>query len=322
MDKERFETETTFEYLLRLLIAKRNGQSLSWNEIATRLDGLYGSGDYLRKLAYGIYEYDNYLKGHENLHVANRVLCLSDLHIPFNLPLETFKKYKGEIDVLILNGDIVDMQGISKFPKLYRVSPMEELVEGRAFLISLIDYLKPKKVIAINGNHEMRFGNYLAKNLDSDVLELMPNSPLELIFIDGFSWYDKRHKQKVKYNPLTDIYPNIDFVYPDDWKYQLGDTIFCHPTAFSGQPLKTADKSLDWFLKNNYKFDNLIVAHTHKVGNYFMAGKGLYESGCLFDLEKNNYTDGKLTTPQSCGYIYIEQDINGSTVNIKQEWLK
>lgn len=320
---KRFEQETNFEYMLRLVLAKRNKDTnLGWDEIAELLGGEYGSAEYLRKLAYGIYEYDDYLNGNENKHVANRILCISDLHIPFHLPLETFAKYKGKVDTLILNGDIVDMQGISKFPKSYRVSPMEELIEGRAFIISLLDYLKPKRVVAINGNHELRFGAYLAKHLDSDVLELMPNSPLELIFMDGFKWYDKRQKQKIDYKALDVVYPEIEFIYPDDWKYQIGDTIFTHPYTFSGQPLKTADKALDWFLKSGYQFDNLVVAHTHKVGNYFLAGKGMYEQGCLFDLEKNNYTDGKLTTPQSCGYIYMEQNAKGSTVNIKQEWLR
>lgn len=323
MQIKRLEKETTFEYMLRLVLAKRTKDTnLGWDEIAELLDGEYGSGEYLRKLAYGIYEYDDYINGAENKHIASRVLCISDLHIPFNLPLETFSKYEGKVDVLILNGDIIDMQALSKFQKSYRVSPMEELIEGRAFIISLIDYLKPKRVICINGNHELRFGAYLAKHLDSEVLELMPNSALELIFMDGFKWYNKRQKQKVQYEALQYVYPEIEFIYPDDWKYQFGDTIFCHPHAFSSQPLKTADKALDWFLKSGYQFDNLIVAHTHKVGNCFIAGKGLYEQGCLFDLTKNNYTDGKLTTPQSCGYIYLEQNAKGSTVNLKQEWIK
>ena len=320
---KRLEKETNFEYMLRLVLAKRSKDTnLGWDEIAELLGGEYGSAEYLRKLAYGIYEYDDYLNGNENKHVASRILCISDLHIPFHLPLEHYERYRGKVDVLVLNGDIVDMQGISKFPKSYRVSPMEELIEGRAFIISLLDYLKPKKVIAINGNHDTRFGAYLAKHLDSEVLELMPNSPLELIFEDGFYWYNKRHKQKVYYEALQYVYPEIEFIYPDDWKYQLGDTIFCHPSAFSSQPLKTADKALDWFLKSGYQFDNLIVAHTHKVGNYFIAGKALYEQGCMFDLTQNNYTDGKLTTPQSCGFMYIEQNTKGSTVNVKQEWIK
>ena len=323
MNVKRLEKESSFEYMLRLVLAKRNKDTnLGWDEMAELLDGEYGSGEYLRKLAYGIYEYDNYLNGNENKHVASRILCLSDLHIPFNLPLETFEKYKGKVDVLVLNGDIVDMQALSKFPKAYRVSPMEELIEGRAFIISLLDYLKPKKVIAINGNHDLRFGAYFQKHLDSEALELMPNSPLELIFMDGFKWYDKRHKQKNEYKALKEVYPEVEFIYPDDWKYQLGDTMFAHPNAYSSQPLKTADKAFDWFLKSGYQFDNLVVSHTHKVGNYFIAGKMLYEQGCLFDLEQNNYVDGKLTTPQSCGYIYFEQNTKGSTVNVKQEYIK
>lgn len=323
MNIKRIEQESNFEYMLRLVLAKRNKDTnLGWDELADLLDHEYGSGEYLRKLAYGIYEYHDYLHGKENKHVHDRILCISDLHIPFNLPLETYEAYKDRVDTLVLNGDIVDMQGISKFPKTYRVSPMEEMIEGRAFIIELLDLLKPKKVIAINGNHEQRFGAYLAKNLDSEVLELMPNSPLELILLDGFKWYNKRQKQKVHYEALADLYPAIEFVYPDDWKYQLGDTIFCHPSAFSVQPLKTADKAFDWFLKSGCQFENLIVAHTHKVGSYFLSGKGLYEQGCLFDLEQNNYTDGKLVTPQSCGLMYIEQNIKGSSVNIIQDWIK
>ena len=40
-------------------------------------------------------------------------------------------------------------------------------------------------------SHDLRFQNYLAKNLDSDILELMPKTALELILIDGFNHYNK-----------------------------------------------------------------------------------------------------------------------------------
>lgn len=322
MNTKRLEKETDFEYLLRLVLAKRNKEiNMDWNEIAS-LVGNFGSGEYLRKLAYGIYAYTDYLNGNEGKHVASRILCISDIHIPFNLPIDTYEKYKGNIDVLILNGDVIDMQGISKFPKLYRVSPMEEIIQGRSYIISLIEYLKPKTVIGINGNHEIRFGNYLAKNLDTDVLELMPNSPIELIFMDGFNWYNKREKSKTKYPPLTEVFPDINFIYPDDWKYQVGDTIFCHPLAFSSQPLKTGQKAYNWFLENGYLFENMIVAHTHKVGHYVISNKKIYESGCCADIKKNNYSDGKLTTTQSCGYVYLEQNVKGSTIDIKQELIR
>ena len=322
MQTARLEKETDFEYMLRLVLAKRDRKiNLDWNDLAAILNRGW-SGEYLRKLAYGLYEYEDYLAGNENKHVANRILSISDTHVPFHLPVETYEKYRGKVDTLVLNGDIFDMQSLSKFPKMYRVSPMEEIIQGRAFIISLIEYLKPKKVVGINGNHEIRYGNYLAKNLDSDVLELQPNSPMELIFEDGFNWYNKRDKSKINFPALKDVFKEIEFVYPDKWFYQIGDTMFCHPLKFASRPLETGSQAYKWFLESGYNFDNMVVAHTHKVGNYLIANRAVYESGCCCDIAKNNYTDGKLTTPQSCGYLYIEQNSKGESVDIKQEWLK
>jgi len=53
--------------------------------------------------------------------VDKRILSLSDLHVPFNLPVDYVNAYAGRVDVLVLNGDIEDCQSCSKFPKKYRV---------------------------------------------------------------------------------------------------------------------------------------------------------------------------------------------------------
>lgn len=71
------------------------------------------------------------------------------------------------------------------------------------YLIDLIEYIRPKKVVCNYGNHDKRFANYFAKNLDTDILELMPDTSLELIFVDGFKHYDKRSKSKIWYEPLA-----------------------------------------------------------------------------------------------------------------------
>ncbi len=60
----------------------------------------------------------------------------------------------GRVDVLQINGDVVDMQAISKFPKAYRLSPMEELISGRQYLIDLIEMLTPKRIVITYGNHD------------------------------------------------------------------------------------------------------------------------------------------------------------------------
>lgn len=67
----------------------------------------------------------------------------------------------------------------------------------------------------------------LAKNLDTDILELMPDTSLELIFVDGFKHYDKRSKSKIWYEPLVNIFDDIDIQYIDDWKCKIGKNLVC-----------------------------------------------------------------------------------------------
>lgn len=68
---------------------------------------------------------------------------------------------------------------------------MDEILLARQYLIDLIEMLRPKKVVVNYGNHDIRFQNYLAKNIDEDLLALMPKTALELILIDGFNHYNK-----------------------------------------------------------------------------------------------------------------------------------
>ena len=185
--------------------------------------------------------------------VSDRILCISDPHVPYQLPIETFSQYAGLADTLVLNGDICDHQAISRFPKSYRVSPMEELITCRQYLISLIEYINPQKVIVIYGNHDTRFQSYFAKNLDSDILELMPKTSLELLFVDGFHHYNKKERTKVWYSPLKEVFSDIETVYADNWFYQIGDAICCHPIAYSSGILKTADKAVQYFRNEGYK---------------------------------------------------------------------
>lgn len=249
--------------------------------------------------------------------IYNRILSISDLHVPFQLPVETFNDFIGCVDILQLNGDLSDCQSISKFPKAYRISPMEELIETRQYIISLIEFIKPKKVEITYGNHDLRFQNYFSKNLDSDLLELMPKTSLELIFIDGFKHYNKRERTKIEYKPLKDVLDDIEIDYTDNWFCQVGQTIFCHPLAFSSGILKTAEKAMYYFRNEGYTFTSLIMAHTHRVGEFVIGNTTIYEQGCCCDVKANNYSDGRLVNSQKEGFIYICQDKNGEIIKDK-----
>lgn len=246
--------------------------------------------------------------------IAHRILCISDLHIPFELPVSTFARYKGCVDTLVLNGDITDCQSISSFSKIYRVNPIEEMVGARSYLIELVNFIQPKKLVVTYGNHDLRFQKYFVKQLDNELLELMPRTSLELILVDGFHHYDKMTGSKIYYEPLQDVLTDVEIEYTDNWWVQIGDAVFCHPQTFSVSMLKTAQKAMAHFQANNLQFNTLIMAHTHHIGMYRIGSVTLYEQGCCADIAKLDYTDGKLYAPQQKGFIYFGQDIHGITL--------
>ena len=118
-------------------------------------------------------------------------MCLSDFHVPFNLPVSAFQNYASMTDILVLNGDIEDCQSISKFNKRYRVNFADEMVATREFLIQLIRLIKPKEVYITKGNHEVRLGRFLSESINDDLFQLMPDTPLDLIINDGFKNRDR-----------------------------------------------------------------------------------------------------------------------------------
>lgn len=249
--------------------------------------------------------------------VCNRILSLSDFHVPFQLPIETFSEYVEKVDVLQINGDVLDCQSLSKFSKVYRISQMEEIIGGRQYLIDLIEFINPKEVVITFGNHDLRLQNYLSKNLDTDLLELMPQTALELIFVDGFNHYDKRSKSKIWYEPLNKVFSKVKVDYTSNWFCQIGETIFCHPLAFNSGILKTSERAMQWFRNEGYIFTSLVMAHTHRIGEYIIGNTTTYEQGCCCDVKSNSYIDGRLVNSQKEGFLYICQDKDGKIIKDK-----
>ena len=313
---ERLPNESKADYHKRLVFGKLVDKSLAdvdYSELSYYLYGQNYHSDVARRMIYGSCK-TLQLIDDDDKRIAIRILSLSDLHIPFQKPLDTFESYCGKVDILQLNGDLSDCQAISKFNKAYRISPIEELISTREYLIELIDLLKPKTVVVNYGNHDIRFQNYLSKNLDTDILELMPKTSLELIFEDGFHHYDKRYGSKTQMVPIKDIFPDVDIRYVDSWYSLIGDTIFCHPFAFSSQPMKTAEKAMEYFRNEGFAFKTLVMAHTHRIGQYKIGNTTLIEQGCCCDTKQLHYGDGGLVKSQKEGFVYLCQDADGHTI--------
>jgi predicted phosphodiesterase len=285
---------------------------------------LFGEGNCfneseVRKRMYGMKRLIEIIESEKTDGVATKILSISDLHIPFQLDYTLLKEYRN-IDILQINGDVVDCQALSKFSKQYRISPMEEIIQGRQYLIDLIEYVHPKKVVCNYGNHDKRFAAYFAKNIDSDILELLPDTSLELIFVDGFFHRDKRSKSKVWYEPLCHVFDDIEIEYVDDWKSRIGKTVFAHPIAYRSAILATADRAKD-YLQDTVKeqFDCVVLAHTHKIGYSKKGYITLFEQGAFADVTQMDYLDGKLASPQQAGFALICQDKDGNLIEEKSK---
>lgn len=313
IDLHKLENEDLVAWQIRCCLAKKRKETdMDWVEIRDML-GLDITPDQLRKQAVGIELYDDYI--HNNSMIDNRILSVSDVHYPFHKPLDIFKDYIGKVDTLQLNGDILDCYSISKYSKSYRISPVEEMIGARQYIIDLIEMVKPKKVVANYGNHEIRLGAFLAKNLDNELQELMPETAFDYIFTDGFTHYDRKTKAKVKYEPLIEVFEDVDFEYEGKWFSCIGDTIFCHPKTFSSAPLKTAEKALYWFRNEGYLFKNMVMSHTHRIGSYRIGNSNIYEQGACCDTTRMMYGDGQLVNSQKQGFIYLCQDKDGNTLD-------
>lgn len=311
----RRSNETQEDHMIRLFTdGKNNG--LSCTDIAFYLNQdrnqNYNESTYRKywKAFNAGMEYVNFRRCNTNS--CTKILCLSDFHFPYNLPIETFYEYSGNVDILVLNGDVIDQKEISRFARNYRNSPMDEIIGCRMFLIQLIEFLQPKRVVVITGNHESRFERYFSKNLDTDLIELMPKSPMEFICEDGFHHYNKEQKIKVWYEPLRDVFQSTIIDYVNNWYAKVGKTIFAHPLSYSSGMLKTTEKAVNYFYRVENNFDTIVMAHTHKLGSYIQGNVYMFEQGACCKVEDMNYADGKLTYPQQKGCLYLCQKDDGS----------
>ena len=295
-----------------------------YTELSEEAFGKAYSSDVARRMFYGAKKVIDAIEEDEERvnEDETRILCISDMHIPFNRDIKEFFKYKGKVDTLVLNGDIIDNYSMSSFTKMYRLSLVEELIRARELLIELIEEIEPKKVTLVTGNHEIRLGKKIADKIGSDLLDLMPRDALAFLFDTGFNYYDRIKKCKTVYTPI-DEEVDCEVNYVGNFWTKEGKTIFVHPQAFRGTTLGTVGKAYDYFTAIGEDFQSIIMAHTHKLGMYVMNDKYLYEQGTCANLNHMDYQDLKLPkSSQVNGYMYIIQDKDGNLIYDKTKLIR
>ena len=93
------------------------------------------------------------------------VVIASDIHIPFqdNAAVRSFVKYckEKQPEVVVLNGDVLDMFMLSRFTKGEGRNPLEEMTMCQGFLDSLRKAVPNADIYYVIGNHENRLEKYV-----------------------------------------------------------------------------------------------------------------------------------------------------------------
>lgn len=93
------------------------------------------------------------------------IIVASDIHIPFQdqLAVKAFLTYcaKKQPEVIVLNGDVLDMFMLSRFTKGEGRNPLEEITECRQLLETLRALCPNALIYYVIGNHETRLERYV-----------------------------------------------------------------------------------------------------------------------------------------------------------------
>lgn len=235
-----------------------------------------------------------------------KILSLSDFHIPFerdDLILQAVEEHK-DADILVLNGDILDVYAVSTWPKEKSIALKKE------YDIAL-EYMKIfaktfPKVVITRGNHEFRLNRYFNSNV-TPAISFLVNKEILGHLSEGKVYDDDGNVIE------TLDFSNVIYLPGNEaWFFKVGKTMFVHPQAFSIVPGKTSVMAWEYFMDRE-DIDSICCAHTHQQSWLTKKGKLCMEQGCLavpLDYSKQ----GKLTYgPQTLGYAVLYQDEHGNT---------
>lgn len=188
------------------------------------------------------------------------VAVASDFHVPYHdkKAVATFINYCREVqpDMIVINGDLVDMYMLSRFAKGEGRNPMSEIEEAREILANLRQDTKAD-IYYVIGNHEQR--------LEKTILAKAPE--LASLIEDVFSIFKL---DEIGVKGVGTITVNDNFV-------------FKHGTLLGSKSGLSAIKEME----NAYLSG--ATGHTHRLAKYIARKAGRkfvwLETGCLCSME-------------------------------------
>jgi len=196
--------------------------------------------------------------------VNNRILFMSDIHLPFHdlasihIALQDGKD--KDVNTVILGGDILDMYSVSSFSKVPNKAMFTHERELFWMLIDDINAILPNaKIFMIEGNHENRFSRYML-NKAPEIFDVPDFSMRSLFAMEELSIEYIDRKQYIKAGRLN----------------------FAHGHEF-GMVSSSVNPARGMYLKAK---DNVLFGHLHRSSEHSESDvrgevKSVYSVGCL-----------------------------------------
>lgn len=292
------------EKLIELGLKKKAGElkGTSWNDIGAPF-GL--DGEAARQIVKKYCRKNGLLKGK---YEAGRlkILIISDLHVPDHkreMILQIIKE-NAHVDLIILNGDILDCKAVSAWYN-EEISILDhEMIEAHA-LLTKIRQLTKAKIVLVKGNHEQRVNRYYAQNAKAMGTSVIETEILYKL-ANGFTvrYADKKRKDEIRnvFKPIENV------EYCESRSYMIGDLLVNHPSIFRKDYMKTVFIMWNERLKTKYPNAKVIViGHTHQLGMVHADdGRVLIECGCTCNPASYADQDDRPFKVQQYGYVYLE----------------
>ena len=256
---------------------------------------------------------DNAVKEHNKnkMRIGNpvnpdiKIVCISDLHIPFyneNVIKKVIKE-APDTDVLVINGDFLEAYSVSSWPKNKAIMLRHEYEMGMK-LLREFSRLFPK-VILVRGNHEDRLRRYFSSNIDNNVSFLVSTDLLDRM-AKGYDFNEDGELEIM--HDMSNVFYNKG---PLSWQVQIGKCIFAHPSNYSKISMRTATNVAQTLAGRGMDFEAIVIAHTHKQGSVVWQNKLVIEQGCACIPLDYEADPKSMYTGASYGYAVVYMDKEG-----------
>lgn len=237
---------------------------------------------------------------------TQKVLTISDLHIPFinKYVIEHAIENHRDAQVLVINGDLFDNYLVSKWPK-DKIILLQWEYQIAIRWIKFFAEIFPN-VVLVCGNHDQRSIKHFASQIDPVASFLVSADMLDRL-AQGYDFTEEGYFEQVHH--LPNVHYNRGLM---NWYTVQGKTVFVHPLkGFSTVPGAT---SLKWskYFQDREDYQCLVMAHTHRQSHLYRKNRLLLEQGCCclpmeYEVNGHGTMDGQIF-----GYATVEMDKVGN----------